>query len=100
MSNNLAELLTILERQSGQTSDIASQLSDLNNRLNEMQYSSMKTPKDSDKSIITLQQYKDSLANADQMFLAIAKTEFQEVIPIRYEFKLLITSIEIIISDI
>jgi hypothetical protein len=97
MNNNNfnVELLTILQRQSEQIADIALRLTDLTDRFNDKQYQ-MKTPNNSDKSIITLQQYKDSLVNAEQMFLSTARLECVEVLQIRYAFKLLIRSIEII----
>ena len=71
MNNNNfnLDLLNILQRQSDQIADITSRLSDPSNRFNEKQYQ-MKTPMDSDKPIITLQQFKNSLANAEQIFLA------------------------------
>ena len=100
MNNNNfnLDLLNILQRHSDQIADIASRLSDPSNRFNEKQYQ-MKTPMDWDnfKPIITLQQFKNSLANAEQKFLATVRVECNEVPQIRYAFKLLIkvTSIEI-----
>jgi hypothetical protein len=82
MSDNIAKLLTMLQRQSEQIDEISSQMSVLNDLLNEMQ--SSKNSNDSDKQIISLQQYKDSMVNAEQTFLMTARDDFHECLQIRY----------------
>jgi hypothetical protein len=51
---------------------------------------SSKNSNDSDKQIISLQQYKDSMVNAEHMFLVTARDEFHECFQIRYELHLFI----------
>jgi hypothetical protein len=88
MSDNIEILLTMIQRQSEQIGEISSKMSALNDRLNEMQ--SSKNSNDSDKQIISLQQYKDSMVNAEHMFLVTARDEFHECLQIRYELHLFI----------